>query len=183
VSRQPRNGWFRLLELLSAHTLIKVGEFAFDTVLYATVVYLCASAWGPLWGSLYAFLIMTPLSIAVCYIYLRIYDWLSYDWLGIEALKRAKASGSQSFPGWKGTLIRKSDWFAFLALSLHADPFFTVAYLRPCTDAYAGIRKSEWLIFIGSGIISNAYWTLRWTVLIEVGVWAWKQMHHVFGAA
>ena len=73
---------------------------------------------------LYGCLIMTALSALTCYLTLLFYDWSKKDWLGIEAIKELKHSEGQGrFVRLIGSLMRRSDWLAMLALSIKFDPF------------------------------------------------------------
>jgi hypothetical protein len=133
----------------------------FDYVLYPFVIWRA----GLLWGAL----IMTGLSLVVCIALLRFYDWSRKDWLGIETVKRlrdepAAAGARRRIAG----LLRRSDAFALVALSIRFDPFVTILYIRRGSHAYAGLSRREWRLFLVSNLISNAWWSLVAFGAIEV---------------
>lgn len=170
----------RLGTLATGYTVKKLEEFLFDTVLYAYVVFVCTQAYGVAHGSLVAFAIMMPLSAIACVIYLKIYDSLKTDYLGLEALKALKDSTSSSLAARVGRkLLRSGDLGAFFLLSLQGDAFMTVIYLRRGDNSYNGMTRRDWMIFFSSIFVSNAYWTLRWVAIVEVVVYLW---HLIRGA-
>jgi len=89
--------------------------------------------------------------------------------LGIEALKelREDAASGGRVRAVINRIIRLGDVPAFIALSLFGDPFMTTLYLRKGTVMYNGLGRRDWLIFSASILLSNAYWTLRWTLIVE----------------
>lgn len=152
------------------HTTKRIEEYLFDWLLYGVVVTYTTATWGTLWGSLYGFLIMAPLSAVVCYAYLLFYDWAKRDWFGFEFLKETR--DEMEHGGWFArTMQRIAKWGdvpAFFALSAYGDPFLVVVYLRKGAHMYTGLSRRDWALFFGAVLFSNAYWTLRWTVIIEL---------------
>ncbi len=85
--------------------------WAFDYLLYPFVLW-CFDLW-------YDCIIMTLLSALACYLMLLFDDWSKKDWLGIKAIKELKHSEGQGrFVRLIGSLLRRSDWLALLALSI-----------------------------------------------------------------
>ena len=160
------------------HALKQVEEFLFDWLLYGAVVAHTTTMFGPYWGSLLAFAIMTPLSAVLSLIYVLFYDLTKKDWFGFEAAKSVR----DEFEGrgfWKGIVrvaLRFGDAPAFIALSLYCDPFMTTIYLRKGTEQYDGLSGRDWRIFFGSVVVSNGYWTLQSTVLVVSAVWVWDYL-------
>jgi hypothetical protein len=120
-------------------------------VLYPLVVYKL--------GLLHGGLVMGALSIADCFLLLKLYDWLKRDWLGLETIKGLRGySGSSNWRIALAWLLSKGDAVAFVTLSLRFDPFVTTAYLR--RGNYNGMTLRDWRIFLGSALISNVAWAL-----------------------
>lgn len=175
-----REWWIRSRKKIGlvavGHGVKQVEEFLFDWLLYGVVVGYTTTVYGAVWGSLWGFLIMTPLSALVCWLYIKFYDFAKIDWFGFEAIKEYK----KEFEGegfWKRLtrrIVRMGDVPAFFILSIHGDPFWTTVYLRRHNQQYQGLTKRDWYIFFGSVLFSNAYWTLRWAVIIEVAVYVWN---------
>lgn len=154
----------------------RIEEFLFDWLLYGVVVIKSTEAWGPFYGSVYAFLIMSPLSALACYSYIRFYDWAKKDWLGLETLEELREKEASA--GWFMRHILRITKFGdipmFFALSILADPFVTTVYFRRGAHLYNGLSKRDWRIFWSSVIFSNAYWTLRLTVIIVAAQYLWN---------
>jgi hypothetical protein len=141
----------------------------FDYVLYPFVIWRA----GLLWGAL----IMTGLSFAVCLALLRFYDWSRRDWLGIETVKRLRDEpAAEGVRQRIGELLRRSDGFALVVLSIRFDPFVTILYIRHGSHAYAGLSRREWRLFLVSNLISNAWWSLVAFGAIEVVRRAWPRL-------
>ena len=152
------------------HTGKRVEEFLFDWLLYGVVVVWCTTTWGVVWGSLAAFAVMTPLSALACWGYIRFYDWAKKDWLGFETIEKLRES--EVTAGWlMRHLIRITklgDIPMFIALSVYGDPFMVTVYFRRGSELYNGLSRRDWKVFWLSVIFSNAYWTLRWSVIVEL---------------
>lgn len=155
------------------HTVKEAEEWLFDWLLYGSVSAYLVTTLGATWGTLWTFIVMAPLSALVCYLYIRFYDRTKQDLFGFEALKsvRDELEGD----GWLKRAvrwgIRQGDIPAFVALSIHKDPFVTTIYLRKAELAYTGLSPRDWRVFWVSVLFSNGYWTLRWTVIVQVAVW------------
>lgn len=160
----------RIGTIAIGHTAKRVEEILFDWLLYGMVVTICTTAWGPLYGSLAAFATMMPLSALVCTAYLRFYDWAKVDWFGLEAVKGfvQHSSSTSRFVRVVQAIASRGDVPAFFALSLYSDPFMVTIYLRRSTLKYDGLTKRDWIVFWTSVVFSNAYWTIRWTAIVEV---------------
>jgi len=152
---------------LTGHVGKQVETFLVDTVIYGAVVTYCTNRFGVWYGGFYAFSIMTPITILLCRLYLAAYDKLQWDIFGFEALKefREERMGAGRISRLFYTLVEKSDVLAFILLSVFSDAFQTTVYLRK--GSYNGMSKRDWTIFWGSIALSNAYWTARWSVIIQ----------------
>jgi hypothetical protein len=156
--------------MVVGHTFKQIEEFLFDYTLYPLVI-----AWlGPIRGGV----VMTVLSMAVCYVYLIFYDWSKQDWLGVEVLKEMRDRD-----GYEGVLarffqkaIRKSHWVAFIILSIQADPFVTTIYMRNGAHGYNGLSARDWRVFFGSVAVSN----LWWIGIVALAVEGIRYLIHIF---
>lgn len=152
------------------HAAKRVEEYLFDWLIYGAVVYWTTHVWGVLWGSFIALAIMAPLSALACLLYIQFYDWAGKDLFGFEALKELREE--EAHTGWFGRLfarlLRLGDIPAFIALSIWGDPFITTVYLRKREHAHRGLTRRDWKVFWSGVLFSNAYWTLRWTLLISI---------------
>ncbi len=160
------------------HTAKKAEEVLFDWLIYGVVVLWATHAWGSVAGSLVAFALMTPLSALACFLYLKFYDWAQVDWFGFELIKELRDEEAHE-SWWRHLfhrLLRRGGVPAFLALSLYTDPFMTTIYFRHKSRAYRGLDRREWIIFWTSVVVSNAYWTLRWTVILSAIVYIWTRI-------
>lgn len=155
-----------------------VEEFLFDWLLYGVVVVKCLEFWGPYYGSVAAFLIMSPLSALACYSYIRFYDWAKKDWLGLETIEELREKEASA--GWLMRHVVRFTKFGdvpmFFVLSVLADPFVTTVYFRRGAHLYNGLSKRDWTIFWSSVLFSNGYWTLRWTAIIVVVQFLWESV-------
>ena len=157
------------------HSAKKIEELLFDWLLYGSVIAACTTIWGPLWGSVAGFAIMSPLSALLCLGYIRFYDWAQKDWFGFELLKelRGDAIGGSWFHRLVGRVARLGDIPAFFALSVYGDPFMTTVYMRRGVRKFTGLSPSEWAVFWSSVLVSNGYWTVRWTAIFVLAKFLW----------
>jgi hypothetical protein len=133
------------------------------------------------------YIIMAIASFFTCLAFIRFYDWLKVDWLGIEVAKEAQEFG----PAWIKKLsmesrigriiwwpfskiillilwgMKKGGWIAFLVLSIYTDPFIVTVYMRKGWGEYNGLSRKDWRIFFASTIVSNAYWAIRTFAILE----------------
>lgn len=176
------SGWKkRVATIAVGHTAKRVEEWLFDWLLYGYVVAMCTLTWGAYHGALAAFAIMAPLSAMVCLIYIGIYNWLQADWLGLELLKDfARASSGGFFSRLAHRIVRHGQLPAFLMLSIYGDPFMTTVYLRRGAGSYGKLTPRDLNIFWASVFLSNGYWTLRWTILIELVIYVWQTILEPF---
>jgi len=155
--------------LAIGHTAKRVEEYLFDWLLYGIVVLWSINTWGSFWGSIVAFFIMAPTSALFCWIYILFYDWAKKDWFGFEALKELRETETQGvFGRIFRRVVRFGDIPAFILLSIYSDPFMVAVYFRKKGHEHRGLTRRDWKIFWASVVVSNAYWTLRWTVIFEV---------------
>jgi len=170
-----RSYWIRTL---SAHGLLSATDYAFDNWIYPAVL---------IWlGVINGCVVMTMASMVLCAGFLAVYERMKIDWLGVNALEVVKEHG-QSWVrrldaanilirvfAWIPTRIflvvlwavKKNDLLAFLAFSLYEDAFKTTAFLRK--GKFGRFGRKDVGIFFASLVISNLYWTVRWTVIIGI---------------
>lgn len=130
-----------------------VMTWGFDFLLYPFVIFV--------YGLFLGGLIMMALSFMICYLTMLFYDWSKKDWIGIETIKKIKYYDQETrFGKFIAKMVKKSDPLAMIILSIHFDPFITVAYMRHGAHQYNGLSKRDWEIFISSLVISNLYWIL-----------------------
>lgn len=159
------------------HTAKKIEEYVFDWLIYGLVVAWATSTWGAWYGSLVAFAIMGTFSAIMCWLYLLFYDWAKIDWFGFEMLKDLR---EREHEGLLGKVLAKmlnlGDIPAFIALSIYFDPFMVTVYMRKKGHEHKGLSSRDWKIFWASVIFSNAYWTLRWTVILTIALYIWNNI-------
>ena len=150
----------RIGELSLGHAVNAVFDWVFNYPLYIGMVWF--------FGAIVGGGIMMLLSFITCYGFLKWYDHMKRDWLGIEAIKSLKDLDDRS--NWWARLIGKllacSDPVAIAVLSIKTDPFMTVAYMRHGANKYNGMTGRDWMIFVSSWFIGNLYWI----VVIELGI-------------
>lgn len=172
----------RIGTIAISHAVLVTGDFFFDNLLYPAML-----VWR---GKLVGGVIMTLLSCLICFGLVIFYVRSKKDWLGVDVVEAVKERGEiwiKRFYSNKGHwwllikaiayipsriflmvmwLLKKNDLTAFVALSVYQDAFKTTIFLRHGrTDA---LVPRDWIVFVSSIIVSNAYWTLRWSVIIEV---------------
>ncbi len=129
---------------------------------------------------------MSTIAIFITAIFLIVYEYKKIDWMGMDALRSVRDNGDEWIQKFGARqhhniamrllvkslaffpvlffrlalwMLNKGDFFAFIGLSIVADPFVTTIYLRH--GRFDGLKRRDWIIFIASGILSNFYWTLR----------------------
>ncbi|MEI8230471.1 MAG: hypothetical protein WCG83_05055 [Candidatus Peregrinibacteria bacterium] len=148
--------------------------WAFDFLLYPYVIFR--------FGLFYGAPLMTFLSFLICYATILFYDATKKDWLGIETIKGIREFIPKEVPEsgigrmvikignrigkWSSWLLKRSDAFLMVVLSIKFDPFITVIHIRHGAHQFNGLTKRDWKIFLLSLLIGNAYWTL--TVLMGI---------------
>jgi hypothetical protein len=178
-----RTYWVRVL---TAHGLLSIADDYFDRVVYPLVL---------VWlGAFMGFVVMTLASMIWCGTFLWIYERGKVDWLGVDAVEAVKERGQYwiaridsknifvRFVAWIPTriflivlwAIKKNDVSAFIALTLYEDAFKTTAFLRKGKFGHFGSRDVK--IFLSSLVLSNVYWTIQWSVIIEIFKWAYRMI-------
>jgi len=111
-------------------------------------------------GILRGGIVMTSISVVLCYTFIYLYDWSGRDWFGIEALKaRIRGlKGRTRIGRFLSEAIKRSGPLALVLLSIKFDPFVTTVYLRQDGRKFGGLGRREWLIFLSSAAIGNGYW-------------------------
>lgn len=143
--------------------------WAFDFGLYPLVMWRLGLAWGCV--------VMTLLSFLICYATLLFYDWAKKDWLGIEAIKELRESGSANrWMRYIAVMLRRSELFALFFLSVKFDPFIVTAYMRRGSYQFNGLSRRDWSIFLWSVAISNAYWSVVAFTGVSIFVWLWQKV-------
>jgi threonine/homoserine/homoserine lactone efflux protein len=118
-------------------------------------------------------IIMMLLSLVACLAMVKFYDWSKRDWLGIEELKELKEySGASNAGRLTAWVLRRSEPVIFLFLSIKADPFITMTYLRH--GAFNRMKRRDWAILVGSVAVGNAYWAVACWLGISVVEWLWR---------
>lgn len=156
--------------------------WTFDFILYPTIL--------AIYGLVTGTLLMTVLSFIVCYITILFYDGTKKDWLGIETVKEIKNFVPRGLSNLKllnffiltfnhigefaSWIMKKSDVFFMIALSIKFDPFITVIHIRHGAHQYNGLSKRDWIVFITSLIIGNLYWALAVYLGITIFDYFWK---------
>jgi hypothetical protein len=154
-------------ELTLGYAYLWATVYGFDYLFYPFVIYKLGLVRG---GFSMAFL-----SLVICLITLKLYDWSKRDWLGIEALKRLREyQGESRFKKWTATILRRGDWAALILLSLKFDPFIATAYLRQ--SSFDGMGKRDWRNFLLSWIIGNLYWALACFGGMSALAWLWRKL-------
>ena len=163
---------------------------AFDAIFNYPVYFTVIETYGLVDGGR----IMTIASFLVCLGFIKLYDWLKEDWLGLEVAKEVKDIGPGFikriavdsrigrilwWPFSKIILIilwslGKNKVVAFFALSIFTDPFMTTVFLRKGVNSYNGLSRRDWLVFIASTIVSNAYWSARAYAIMFIAKVFWK---------
>jgi hypothetical protein len=139
-------------------------------------VYGAVNAWAilkfePQLGAYVTFLIMAPISALICALYIRLYDHAKTDLFGFEAVKgiRDTTTVTGRWRNFLHRIIRLGDVPAFIVLNCfwpNGDPFMATVYLRRESEKFNGLTRRDWDIFWASVLVANAYWTLRWSVIV-----------------
>ncbi|NBV77089.1 hypothetical protein EBR66_02940 [bacterium] len=166
---------------MTGHGFKRVEEFLFDWLLYGAVTWYCNAEWGPVYGSLAAFCIMAPLSACVSFFWIAIYNAIGKDWLGLELLKELKRSkGGNWFTRKARAIVRSGKGVpAFFVLSFWTDPFMTTVYFRKKGETYTKLTGRDTNIFWCSVFVSNTYWTVRWSALVQLIWYVWDYVEPV----
>lgn len=175
-------GWLirqraRIGTITFGHAMKYVEGLFFDWLVYGSINAYAVLTYGPSVGSFITFCVMAPVSAFMCSLYLRAYDWSKTDWFGFEALKSARddeGTHTGVLMRFLKKIIRMGNVPAFFVLSVTADPFMTVLYLRKGERQYDGLTLRERRIFWASVLVSNGYWTLRWTAIVEFARLLWS---------
>ncbi len=166
--------------LAAAHTILYIADWVFDHILYPIVL---------VWlGFIQGLFVMMILATIYCLLILFYYIESKEDWLGVDVVQAVQKHGhkwverlySKEGRWWKlihiiayipakiFTLVlflsKKNDISAFWVLSMYEDAFKTTAYLRH--GRKGSMTKKDWWVFFSSIVISNLWWTLRWSVII-----------------
>ncbi len=168
-----------------AHSILYATDYWFDNILYPAVLLLC--------GTMFGLIILTILSGIISFGLLVLHAKSKVDWLGVDFVEnikvktRAKIEKFYSKRGvwWKIIHITtyllilpprivlwaldKNDFAAFVALSIYTDAFKTTAFLRH--GRKGNLSRRDYKIFCSSIVLSNLWWTLRWSVVIEFIKW------------
>lgn len=176
----------RIATIAVGVTFNQIFDFLFNYPLYMFVIETSGLQRG--------YVIMTFISFLTCLLFVKFYDWLKKDWLGIEVTKEVRDLGpeyirkirTKSIIGrilwWPFSRIiliilwalRKGGFVAFLALSVYTDPFITTVYMRKGHYEYNGMNRRDWIIFILSTVVSNAYWSGRTVIILESAKAIWR---------
>lgn len=134
------------------HTIDTAMSYGYDFIAYPYLIL----TFGLGLGWLYA----TLGSIILCLGTLWVYDYTKQDWLGIETIKLLRDEPAKGgLRAFLKRLMDKSDYLAFVALSIHYDPFIVTVYMRRGSGNHT-MGKRDWKIFWTSVIVANAWWGL-----------------------
>ena len=157
----------RVAELALGHTVNQAVVWAFDYALYPAVIYWLGLGRG--------FLVMAVISLAVCWLSIKCYDWMKRDWLGIEAVKDLKQyEGSNRSRKWLAWVLNNSDPLACILLSIKFDPFIVTVYLR--RGRFGGMNSTDWRNFLLSWLIGNVYWSILCFGGVSALIWLWDRL-------
>lgn len=169
--------------------------WVYDNPLYIAMIAL----YGPVVGGG----LMTLGSLVICFTMILWYNKKGVDWLGVgavDSIRELSLHYAEKLVAWRSDsymgkvlfcvfyvpirvmhtvarLVNHStygDSVAFVLLSIFEDPFVTTAYLRH--GNYGKMRSKDWAIFGASVVLSNGYWILRTTVVIEVAMLMWRAL-------
>lgn len=133
-------------------------DYPFDYVVYPIVL-----AWL---GSVKGGIVLLILGVFINVLIIRAYDWSKTDWFLIEKLKSLQEDSQQTIFIRLLKFFRRSPIFTFLVLCLD-DPVTVTLYFRKGNHMYNGMTAYDWKIFILANIISNLYWIVGWSLVIE----------------
>jgi hypothetical protein len=118
--------------------------------------------------------VLIPIGFITCYGTMVFYDWSKTDWIAIEKVKSMKEyDGKWMFAKIFWKLVKKSDWLAFILLSVLKDSFITTAYLRKGSYQFNGMNKRDWKIFLASLVIGCFAWGFFIKTGLSVFEYAW----------
>lgn len=177
--------WKKLNILAIAHTVLFVIDKSFDNFLYPAVL---------LWlGTFFGMITLTILSGLISWGLVALHAVSTVDWLGVDIAEEAKVRVKNlidKFYSKRGFwwrfihmityifvlppriilwALNKNDFAAFCALSIFEDAFKTTAFLRH--GRKGSLSRRDYKIFCASLVLTNLWWTLRWSVIIEFIKW------------
>ena len=111
--------------------------------------------------------IMLWLSVLICLLTLKFYDWSGKDWLGIETLKEVRELKNSRATSFISRIFERGQWAQLVILSLTQDPFIVTVFLRDGAHEYGKMTKKDWKNFFASVLIGNIFWsTVCWSGII-----------------
>lgn len=138
----------------------------FDYLLYPVVL-----AWL---GSVNGGLALIVLGGVVNILLIRAYDWSKTDWFLIEKIKnvgeQTEGGDIEGVPRWFAWLLRhtrKRPTLMFFVLCID-DPITVTLYFRQGSYQFNGMSRKDWYIFLAANVVSNLYWIVGWTAVIEI---------------
>ncbi len=168
--------------ILKGRGALYIADQIFDNVLYPSILVLLGKTLG--------LVVMVVLTVIYCLSILLYYTKSKEDWLGVDVVESVKERGNEwvkklySKTGWWWRLmhafayiptkiftltlwlLRKNDLTAFFVLCIQTDAFQTTAFLRH--NRKGSLTRKDWWIFSASIVVSNVWWTLRWSIIIEL---------------
>ena len=163
--------WLQRIGIFGWHGTKYAESKLFDEFVYGAVSTWAILKFGPQLGACVTFLIMAPISALFCTLYLHLYDRVKTDLFGFEMIKGIR-DGTAITGWWRPLLhriIRWGDIPAFIVLNCflpNGDPFMATVYLRKGAEQYNGLSRQDWDIFWASVLVSNAWWSFRWAVIV-----------------
>jgi hypothetical protein len=147
-------------------------------------------------------LVMSAVAFPHNLLWLLVFNWYGFDWLGIKLMDRLRKKLNRSneaslwegmsswwtklplvfiidlFKPWRlpimipAILLGKGDRTAFWVLSIFTDSFVTTVYLRH--GNFESIKKKDLKIFFTSTLISVIYWSFRNAFVVFLAKAAWN---------
>jgi len=133
-------------------------DYPFDYVVYPIVL-----AWL---GSVKGGIVLLILGVFINILIIRAYDWSKTDWFLIEKLKSLQEDSQETLFIRVLKFFRKSSILTFLILCID-DPVTVTLYFRKGNHMYNGMTAYDWKIFLLANVVSNLYWIVGWSLVIE----------------
>jgi len=151
VSWRKRVGTI-LVGLIANQLIVWLGDYVLYPYVMGTQVFLTGASF------------MLCLSVLICLLTLKFYDWSGKDWVGIETLKEARELENSRANRLIAKFFKKSQWAQLVILSIAQDPFIVTIFLREGAHEYGKMTRKDWKNFFTSVLITNAFWsTICWS--------------------
>ncbi len=157
------------------------GSWFVSSWVYDDCLYPLAIAWlGPLQGGL----IMATIAMAFTFVWLKAIVASDKDWFSMDTMHRiqrivfwiVRATGHIPFVR-KSWVDKVETGLTFLTFNIVFDPMITTLYFRR-DDHSRQLTQKDLHVFLGSGFVSNLYWTLRNWGLVYLLKTGWMYVFH-----